>query len=73
MKIIALERIHKTEPGGELDIPENQARVLVLLGKARWAEGGEPTSPKAVKTPRRRRTAPNGSALGAMTKPGAAE
>lgn len=67
VKVIALKRIHKTEPGGELELPSEQANVLVLLGKARLADAPEkapaPEKPKRGR-PRRGRT----GAVGAVTQ-----
>lgn len=68
VKLIANERIHKTEAGGELEVADNVGKVLVLLGKAKYVEGHEPVV--TVRVPNvttRRRTRSTGGPVGAVT------
>lgn len=64
VKVIALQRIHKTEPGGELELAENVANVLVLLKKARYVD-----EPKAEERPKPRRGRPPKAAQQAPAEP----
>lgn len=77
MKVIALKTINTTAPGGELDVSPAVAKVLVLLGNARYAdEAAEQEStpaPAPERARRQRRAAPLGEPVGGMTKPTAAE
>jgi hypothetical protein len=62
VKVIALKRIHKTEPDGELEVSSSVAKALVALGKARYAEAPleetpKPAAPKPRGRPRREPTA----------------
>lgn len=76
MKVIALKVINKTQPGEELNLPDNVAKVLVLLGNARYADNesatvaATPEKPRAVRT---RRAPATGASVGTMTKPPADE
>lgn len=67
VKLIAIERIHKTEPGGELEVAANVANALVLLKKARYAEGHEPKAAPQPTVMRRAARQPRG-AVGAVTR-----
>ena len=39
MQIVALKQIHKTAPGGTLEVTHEQARALIAIGIARAADG----------------------------------
>lgn len=68
VKLIANERIHKTEAGGELEVADNVANVLVLLGKAKYAEGHEPAPVTPVRTTRPSRQPRTQGQVGAVTR-----
>lgn len=67
VKLIAINRIHKTEPGGELEVADNVAKVLVLLGHARYAEGHEPKAAPQPQVMRRVSRQPRGT-VSAVTR-----
>lgn len=52
--IIALEPIYKTQPGEPLEVREDTAAALVLLGKAKYADA-VPEPPQAPRRGYRRR------------------
>lgn len=70
VKVIAIKPIHKTAPGGTLELADNVAKVLVLLGNAKYAEGEETKpAPAPVSQPRPRgRPRGTGRTIGAVTK-----
>lgn len=71
VKVIAVKRIGKIEPGGVLEVSAKKAKALVLLGKARYAE--EPAKRAApAKATRKRRGEPTGGPVGAVTRASAA-
>lgn len=80
VKVIAVKRIKRTDPGGELWVSPKQAKALVMLKRARYAEdryaeepAKQPAAPRgSEKAPRRRRGTPTGEAVGAVTRAEAA-
>lgn len=70
MRVIALQVIHKTQPGGELDVTETEARALVALGKVRYAEAAEEPAapPEKPKTRGRPRSTHAAGPVGVMTR-----
>lgn len=61
VKIIAVQKIYRTQPGEELEVSSGVALALVRLGKARYAE--EPQQP-----PKRRGRPPRSDAASAKTQ-----
>lgn len=68
VKLIAINRIYKTEPGGELEVADNVAKVLVLLGHARYADEQPQPAPQPQQQPARRVNRQPRGAVGAVTR-----
>lgn len=66
VKLIAIKKIHKTPPGGEIEVASNMARALVMLGRARYAE--EQPAPAPKPQPARRVNRQPRGAVGAVTR-----